>query len=191
MAQKILTLEKHLFSIYKQDLLELINLKDIIFHDKILHNRLTNILRIKSNEKIVFFDNQINIEVEILKETFNGKKKIYAKLLKQEKNKALVPEIIFCPSLLKKNNFEEIVYVAAQMGVSCIQPIITQKSSKKCSTGNDRLKKIMISACEQSKNFVIPYLNYPIFFDDFLKKKLVKENSEIIKKIFFEEKENN
>jgi 16S rRNA (uracil1498-N3)-methyltransferase len=68
------------------------------------------------------------------------------------------------PSLLKREAFETVIYLAAQMGATTIQPIITEKTHRSWNGDKEiaRLTNVMISACEQAKNFVIPELKAPI-----------------------------
>jgi RNA methyltransferase, RsmE family len=69
-----------------------------------------------------------------------------------------IPITLYLP-LLKKEAFEHAIYISAELGVSTIIPIITEK----CHTSHEsqRLYKIMIAACEQAKNFWIPKLHEP------------------------------
>jgi len=181
--------DKHLFALYLENLSNLIyNLKKnqtFELADKSLHNRLTRVLRLKENEQFVLFDKNLNTKLSLNSQTFENTKKIYITIKEINKNKALEPEVIFCPSLLKKNAFEEIIYTAAQMGANVIQPVITEKVQRKWGgeKERERLQKIMICACEQSKNFVMPVLHDPIELEVFLK----KSDSKNSKKILFDD----
>ncbi len=178
-------MNKHLFSVYLQDLSGLIsNLKVgqiLQVEDKATHQRLTKVLRLKSQVNIILFDQNMNATISLDPKTFEQKKKVFGKILKMEKNKPLKPEIIFCPALLKKSSFLDVSYIAAQMGANKIMPIITQKVQRKWSGKKEqkKLEKIMISGCEQSKNFMIPELHEPVLLEDFLKK-LEKEGKKVI-----------
>ena len=59
---------------------------------------------------------------------------------------------------------EEIVYNAAQLGVTSIVPLQTTKAHALpfSAKETERLFKIMIAACEQAKQFAIPQLKNPI-----------------------------
>ena len=176
--------ESHLFAIYIENLSQLQKGKELEIVDKALHQRLSRILRLKSGEQVTFFDKNINIQAVFLDETYASKKSIFVKVLNSKKNKALFPEIVFCPSILKKSSFEHVIYIAAQMGANSILPIMAEKSVKSfwSQKEKERLDKIIISACEQAKNFNLPELRDPIKLQDFIKNCGTKKAG----KIFFD-----
>ena len=181
---------KHLFAIYEKNISQQIAdlKKEQIFclQDKALHKRVTTVLRLKENEQFIIFDQNYNATVAIEKETFRSKNKLTLKILSLNENKQIKPDITLCPALLKKNTFEEVVYYAAQMGGNIVQPIISEKVHKNwwSTSQAERLEKIMISACEQSKNFILPELKTPIKLQDLLQN--VNEIKEDTKKVVFE-----
>jgi len=156
-------MSKHLFAIYSKNLDSLLSAKreneSILFDDALLKNRLTKILRIKPDEEFILFDEVIHARFS-LEPTPANKKVFYVNLLSKQKNLAIEPSITLYLPILKKEAFEYAIYVAAQMGVTTIIPVVTDKSAKTLPQ-RDRLKKIMIAACEQSKNFMIPKLEQP------------------------------
>ncbi|MFA5075193.1 MAG: RsmE family RNA methyltransferase [Candidatus Babeliales bacterium] len=179
--------EKHIFAIYLNNLSELNNLvteENLLLQDKELNQRIIKILRLETGDIIILFDSKINLELEILQ---TKQDKVLGKILKIQDNKKIIPEIILAVGLLKKSSFEEILYVAAQMGVTQIQPILSEKIQKNWFIEKDlnRLNKILISACEQSKNFFVPELLTPIKLDKFLNNTL-NSNLKKYKKICFE-----
>ncbi len=186
---------KHVFTIFFAQLSEIIkNSTDnkIQIRDKDLYKRLISVLRLKFDERFILFDEKINATFALDKKTFDNKKVIYAEFLQQNQNKSLAPEVIFCPALLKRSSFADVTYFAAQMGANEILPIITEKTQRKWggSKEQERLQKIIVSACEQSKNFVLPKLNDPLKLQDFLKDFRIEdsriEDSKKIKKILFD-----
>ncbi len=182
---------KHLFAIYLKNLSGLfVNLQkdqNVKILDKDFYQRITKILRLKPFDHISIFDNDINIEVIIDPRTFEQKKNIFCKIIRINKNKKLMPEIIFCPAILKRNSFQDIFYIASQMGVNQITPILTDKIQRKWGDHREleKLNKIMISAAEQSKNFIIPKIQNSILLDSFLHD-LNKSKNRNVKKIVFE-----
>ena len=177
---------KHIFSIFFENLSDLIlNLKSgQIFElkNKTLYQRLIKVLRLKTNNHFILFDKNLNVEFSLGSKIFFKDEIIFPTILKINQNKSFKPEIIFCPALLKRSSFEQVIYIAAQMGVDVIQPVITEKIQKKwwSEKEKNRLYKIMISACEQSKNFIIPQLIDPALLKDFSKLQI---NA---KKVFFD-----
>ncbi len=189
-------MSKHIFSIYLEDLFRTLNvfsdyLSDLIqnsvleIKNKAIHTRVTQVLRLnKLDNKVILFDDNFNIKIELLEQTFKNNKTIYFKILEKNENKKIYPEIILCPSVVKRQALEEIVYSAAAMGATKILPIVAHKSYSKFNFEQERsrLKKIMIAACEQSKNFVLPEICAPISFSNFL----TEFDSSNIHKIFFD-----
>lgn len=68
-------------------------------------------------------------------------------------------------SLLKRENFELVVQKATEVGVHAIVPIISARTIK---TGfaEDRLKKIILEASEQSGRGTVPSLSHPMSLID-------------------------
>jgi len=165
---------KHCFSLYFENLSEIISGLKIEnkteIKDSNLRKRIINVLRLKADEKFLLFDSVYNVQFVLLKDSFENKKLLVASIVQINKNVLVKPEIILCPALLKKNFFEDVLYFAAQMGASKVCPLLTEKICKNWldQKAIDRLKKIMISACEQSGNFVIPDLCNPKKLQTFL-----------------------
>ena len=158
--------EKHTFAIFYSDLSKIVSsttMGIVEFADKELVNRVLKILRMKNGESLTFFDNLINLDLEI-SDTGQSKHRLSGTILKLEQNNPTSPEIILMPCLLKKEAFEEVIYAAAQMAVTKIVPLISAKTQRIWGQHKEfeRLTKIMISACEQSKNFIMPELHNPI-----------------------------
>ncbi len=157
--------KKHLFSVYINNLYNSLNKKKFILKNKELWVRLVKVLRLEE-EEIVFFDNKINVKCCITRETFASKDTVFADVIIVSDNIAIKPEItLLCP-LLKKEAFEKVLYFAAELGVSKIIPVITAKVHRNWFSEKDiiRFQKIIISAAEQSKNYVIPDLRPSIEF---------------------------
>jgi 16S rRNA (uracil1498-N3)-methyltransferase len=64
-------------------------------------------------------------------------------------------EVILYAALIKKDTFEWIVEKATELGVTKIVPIIAERTEKKA-VNEDRLKKIVIEASEQSGRGSVP-----------------------------------
>jgi 16S rRNA (uracil1498-N3)-methyltransferase len=84
----------------------------------------------------------------------------------QQLTVALRPSISFLLPLLKRDDYEGALYSLAELGVSSIQPVITQKTHTSWSDRDaDRAERILIAATEQSKNYAMPELKAPISLD--------------------------
>jgi len=160
----------HLFAIYSlHPLPAQLKAEDVLeLRDAELWNRITRILRLIEEEKVILFDHNIQVTIKILPATFQRKGWLVGTVIDVTLHQPLKPEVHLYPCLLKKDAFEEVVYVAAQMGVTTITPVVSDKIQRRWGGEHEfeRLKKIMIAACEQSKNFVLPQINQPQKFDD-------------------------
>ena len=168
-------MSKHVFAFYKENLSEHVGPigADFSIKDPALWNRLTKIVRIKPGDRFILFDDTHNFTIVASEDILTTKRLVSGTIESIEKNKAITPELTLYLPILKKDAFEYVIYVAAQMGVSRIVPIVTQKSEQK-EYDLDRVSSIMIAACEQSKNFVQPTIELTqklqeIEFDESLK----------------------
>ncbi|MBU1008062.1 RNA methyltransferase [Candidatus Dependentiae bacterium] len=156
-------MNKHTFACYQENLTELLgqlreqNLFE--FKDPSLWNRLVKILRIKPQEHFILFNTYIHVELIAHEKMFSEKRTIVGAIFKKIINVPVAPTLTLLLPVLKKEALEYASYVAAQMGVQEIVPVITEKSGSKITDKEQsRLQKVMISACEQSKNFIPPTL---------------------------------
>lgn len=139
-------------------------------HDEDLWVRITRVLRLRAGENVILFDDAQSQLLQLEPPTFQNKKTITATLLESTVHKRLEPRINLCIGLLKKEALQEVAYYAAAMGATHLVPVLTGKVQR--SWGNDkeqeRLIKVMIAACEQSKQFIVPSIEAPLTFDQFL-----------------------
>lgn len=160
---------RHLFAIYYDGLATHQNhdASTIMIEDKELHHRIVKVLRLREGETIDLFDGKLAIQVKLNAQTFTTKKVLHGSIVHRKNVEPCKPLITLYPSLLKRDDFEHVCSMAAVLGAHSIQPIITEKSHRNWLSEKDytRLHKIMIAACEQSKNFYIPALNQPLPFE--------------------------
>lgn len=157
-------MNKHLFAFYQKDLSLFlathIKTKLFVFKDAILWNRIVKILRLKPDDHIIIFDDMIQAYCQIHHEMFSQKRIVITQVLHTDKNKPLHPTITLYLPLLKKEALEHVMYIAAQMGINKIIPLYTEKAQGAW-ISESRLHQIMIAACEQAKQFVMPTLQQP------------------------------
>ncbi len=146
--------QKHLFSLFYSDALPEIN-KPGRINNKELCIRITSILRLAINDQLILFTTTEHTLITI--DAIDPKKQswILFTCINKEAIKSMTPKITLYVGINKKNNWPEILYAAAQMGVSIIQPIITERAQTEL-LPIERMHQIMISACEQAKQFQIP-----------------------------------
>jgi len=166
---------KHIFAFYKKDLSRLVEgvaTHDMLeYKDATLWNRLVKIVRLQPGDFFILFDATRNITLKAADTLITNKRTIAGIVQTIEKNRPLTPHITLFLPLLKKEAFEYALYVATQMGVTSVVPVITEKSVSTLLCSPHRLESIMIAACEQSKNFVTPTLKNPITFSQWMKSK--------------------
>ncbi len=136
----------------------------LVLKDKELWLRLSTVLRLRDGDLVIFFDTNHNALCRIDTESLAVKNTVTTVIESLGTNKAQNPSLVLYQGLTKKSVFEEIVYNAAQLGVTTIVPVITTKTHKPWNVEHERarLQNIMIAACEQSKNFVLPALAAPL-----------------------------
>lgn len=154
-------ISKHHFSFYYSTLQISAKQHKLVITDPVLLHRLTTIVRYHVGDTCILFNESMHVDIEILG---ISKKIIECKILESKKNSLLQPEIVLFLPLLKKEALETAIYNAVVAGVSKIQLIIVEKCHKKIITETDynRLEKILIAACEQSKYYSIPNLARPL-----------------------------
>lgn len=175
---------KHEFAIYFAQLPDKLNLlQELILSDKDLYHRIIYILRMETSDQLMFFNNKQNVTVKIIEIT---KRDIKFKVLHKDLNKNLKPKITILVSILKREAFEEAIYFCVELGANVIQPIITQKVHFKKweDKERERLKRIIVSAAEQSKNFNFPELKDPVNLPDYLDQ--ISKTTNDVQKIFFD-----
>lgn len=137
--------------------------------DKALTQRVHHVLRLRTGDEVQFFTGIQVITVALTsgaqsKDTLSGTVVGFYDVAPRPRN--LMAGI----GLLKKDALEAAVYSAAQMGAQVITPIITAKSRSAYMNDKEpaRLEKMIIAACEQSKNAHIPKLAAPVTTEQFL-----------------------
>jgi 16S rRNA (uracil1498-N3)-methyltransferase len=150
----------HCFALFCRGLSDFLAIGDQQYKttDKDLLHRIVVVLRMQVADRCILFDRDSNVLCSI---GHIDKKEVVFTILNHEKNVPLRPFIRLYLPVLKRNHLEDAVSLAGQVGVSEIQLITTQRSLR-THVRDDRLESIMIGACEQAKQFVIPHIYQPI-----------------------------
>jgi 16S rRNA (uracil1498-N3)-methyltransferase len=174
---------KHRFAFYFEktttqfDSVEIGN--EINITDPLLCHRILKVVRLKPKDQFILFDqsNHIYITIQNIKST-----EITGIATKKEENIVLTPKITFFLPILKRAAFENAMYSLVELGANSIQPITTEKIHRSWGGTKElaRIKKIIHSAAEQSKNFAFPLLYEPKPLDIFF------SHSNTATKIFFD-----
>jgi 16S rRNA (uracil1498-N3)-methyltransferase len=140
-------------------------------------NYLKNVLRLKTNSLLRIFDKSENEYLLKINEIQN-KYILLEKIETLSENKEVNPldkpitkiaknEFVAGICLLKPEKMREAVDVATQMGVSEIQPIISDRCQN-FGINLDKIKTWAIEASEQSERLSIPIINSPLKLRDFV-----------------------
>lgn len=170
--------QKHEFALY-YDAVVLLDRVDqqYLLGDADLVHRLVNVLRVAEDDTLMLFDTACHVRCSVVEIT---KKRVMVRMIARYNNCVIVPKIIWLLPLLERDVFEEALYAVAAMGATEIRPVATEKSRKSWGEKEqDRARRIMISAAEQSKQFVVPALYAPMQLADALK-------HEQVVKVFFD-----
>ncbi len=172
--------DKHIFSLHSPHLQPEQNLvigASITILDNDLWHRIFNVLHLKEGEACILFNAPLVVHLDL--ERSQKKGFISGKITDIRTTEQQQPLIHLFQGLLKREAMEDCAYVAAQMGVSTMTAIITSKvhRSKFDAKDKERVEKIMIAACEQSKQFVKPTIQETCSLQDALKNLIHQKNS--------------
>ena len=163
------TEDKHIFAVYVGDLFAKqkgVAGSSVLITDQNVVHRIVTVLRLQVGQELILFDDAHHYQVTI--SDIKKNKAIIIKIDAITQNAQSELEINFVLPVLKKEALEEAVYSLAEIGVACVQLIITTKSQKNISDKDlERLQKMKIAAAQQSKNFAMPAILKPIAFEKF------------------------
>ncbi len=128
----------------------------IKIEDSEIAKLISKILRLKPDEHFMLLDGDgFEYVARLIKA---NSKEVHAEILKRQMNMH-EPElkIALYQSLIKKDNFEWALQKSTEVGVSAFIPIISERVEKK-DFNDERAKKIIKEAAEQSERGIIPEL---------------------------------
>ena len=133
--------------------------------DKSQSHYLNKVMRIGEKEVFSLFNSYGEWEAKILT---TKKNIIEFQVTKQLRHKENLKEIWLAFSPIKSNYQNIMIQKATELGVTKFIPIIFERSIVR-KVNKDRLKKILIEACEQSNRIKIPTIEDPQTLKTFLK----------------------
>ena len=129
----------------------------LTLHSPELLNQLRNVFRLKSGDQVILFDGS-GKDFTVSIEDFEKDAVRVSVSIREENNVLPTRETYLFASLVKKDTFEWIAEKATELGVSHIVPIMSARSEKK-NLNEDRLRKIITEAAEQSGRATLPMLH--------------------------------
>jgi len=156
-------MSKHIFSCFVPNLQTYVkpDLNTVSISDSSLWRRIISVLRIEVGEQVILFDNTIHLIFTPDQRCYQTKNVLSGTINSVTQHQQLKPTINLFQAITKKSTFEKIVYSSAQLGIATIIPLLSKKIHRPLTFDtkyNDRIKSIMIAACEQSKQYVLPTL---------------------------------
>ena len=133
--------------------------------DKSQSHYLNKVMRIKENEVFSLFNSNGEWEAKVLSLSKNTVEFIITKQLRQKQNKK---DLWLAFSPIKSNYQNFMIQKATELGVTKFIPIIFDRTIVR-KMNQDRLKKIVVEACEQSNRINIPIIEKPQSLKNFLK----------------------
>lgn len=174
--------EKHEFALYYKDVSLVVTAPStrIVLDDKDVVRRIISVLRLQPGDHVVLFDEQCAAYVVL--EEIKAKKQITGLIHDIKKHVPLQPHIIMMLPLLKRESFERMLYACVELGAQEIQLIETSKTRRMQSFEKEyeRMYAIMISAAEQSKQFMLPIIKAPVLLSDFVSRMAQKNTYAIV-----------
>ncbi len=122
-----------------------------------LLNQLKKVFRLSTGDKVILFDNS-GYDYAATIEGFDKEGVSFAITDKKENKVHASRETYLFASIVKKDTFEWIAEKATELGVSHIVPVISDRTEKK-DLNQDRLRKIVQEAAEQSGRATMPEIH--------------------------------
>ncbi len=125
----------------------------------------TNVMRLKRGSNINFFNEEGEWNSEIV---FLEKDRVEVKFIKKIRQASSLSKVELAICLVKKTPMDYILQKATELGITKITPIISERTEVK-ELNQERAKKIIIEATEQSNQLSPPEISEKIKLKDFLK----------------------
>lgn len=153
--------EKHEFALHYPALSASVRHDSLTVSDTDTIHRITHVLRMSEGDSLILFDELHHGKAIIRSIT---KKQIVVFINALQFNQAPQPTITFLLPVLKREHLHDLVYSLAEVGVNEIQLVATAKVQRAWGKDQEleKLQKIVIAACEQSKQFSVPIIRAPV-----------------------------
>ena len=132
--------------------------------DKKQSHYVSKVMRLRENDEFNVFNESGEWIAQIKKINKTG---IEFQIVKQLRSKESRVDIRIAFSPIKSNYFNFMIQKSTELGVTKFIPVIFERSIVR-KINNDRLKKIIIEATEQSNRICTPEIESPIMLQNFL-----------------------
>ncbi|RYD43341.1 MAG: 16S rRNA (uracil(1498)-N(3))-methyltransferase [Sphingomonadales bacterium] len=127
---------------------------------------LLNVMRMKAGDPILLFDNISGEWLAVVADA--AKRSLTLRVERQTKAIEQVPDLWLCFAPVKKARLDWIIEKATELGVSHLQPVITERTIVE-RVKRERLEAQIVEACEQCGRTAIPTLAEPVKLPQLLK----------------------
>lgn len=134
-------------------------------------HHILHVLRLKKGTHIELFDGAGNLyDAEI---TGIERGKIFLAMASTTVSPRQRPELHLAPALLKGKKFEFVLQKAVELGVTALHPFFSTYSDRQPAKGttiSERWRRIVLEACKQCGQPLLPHLSRPVSFPALLQK---------------------
>jgi 16S rRNA (uracil1498-N3)-methyltransferase len=127
---------------------------------------LLHVMRMKAGDPILLFDNISGEWLAVVADA--AKRSLTLRIERQTKAIEQVPDLWLCFAPVKKARLDWIIEKATELGVSRLQPVITERTIVE-RVKSERLEAQIVEACEQCGRTALPTLAEPVKLPQLLK----------------------
>ena len=120
---------------------------------------LLNVMRMKAGDPILLFDNISGEWLAVVADA--AKRSLALRVERQTREIEQVPDLWLCFAPVKKARLDWIIEKATELGISRLQPVITERTIVERIKG-ERIEAQIIEACEQCGRTALPTLAEPV-----------------------------
>lgn len=140
---------------------------NFLLTEKLLVHQINRVLKLKIGEEIILGNGKGIESKGKITQLGENVIRVYLDDIVVNSNDPTRTVRLYC-ALLKRENFELVVQKAVELGVSEIIPLVTERTIK-TQLNQERLKRIIHEATEQSERGKIPHLSEPVAFKEAVK----------------------
>lgn len=136
-------------------------------------HHILNVLRLKKGAQIELFDGTGNLYQGAITAIDRGK--IFLSIASTTTIPRQSPELHLAPALLKGKKFEIVLQKAIELGVTGLHPFFSTFSDRQPTKGSaigDRWQRIILEACKQCGQALLPHISAPVFLPELLQQAL-------------------
>jgi 16S rRNA (uracil1498-N3)-methyltransferase len=127
---------------------------------------LGRVMRVAPGDPVILCDDETGEWAAEVTEA--GKRAVLLTVTRKLRKREPVPDFWLCAALLKKPNFDLVLEKATELGVACIQPLVTRRCVAD-KLNAERARTIVTEAAEQCARTALPQVSEPLRLDALLR----------------------